>query len=294
LLSSLEMKRKDIKNLLKVGAVAVNGAAVCQFDHPLKPGDDVVVSNLQSAVAAGDLKRARIQIVFEDEAIVVLDKPAGLLTVATASEKSDTLYCRLNSYLHRPRGAARAHVVHRLDQETSGLVLFAKSESVRSRLQDDWPAVEKLYQAVVIGLPDPAQGTIATYLTETTALQVFSNDHESPGSRLARTHYRLLRSKDPYSLVEVRLATGRKHQIRVHMAGLGCPVAGDRRYGATADPCDRLALHAVSLAFAHPISGQHMRCESPLPAVIRTLVPRTQRHVEASPKNAQSRRSEYL
>jgi 23S rRNA pseudouridine1911/1915/1917 synthase len=293
LLASLKLKRKDIKNLLKVGAVAVNGTSVCQFDHPLKPGDDVVVSDLQSAVAAGDLKRARIQIVFEDEAIVVLDKPVGLLTVATANEKTDTLYCRLNRYLQGPHGAARAHVVHRLDQETSGLVLFAKSESVRSRLQDDWPAVEKLYQAAVIGLPNPVQGTIATYLTETTALQVFSNDHESPGSRLARTHYRLLRGGDPFSLLEVRLATGRKHQIRVHMAGLGCPIAGDRRYGAKVDPCDRLALHAVSLAFAHPISGQHMRCESPLPAVIRALVPRTERRVEQSPKNGKSRRGEY-
>ena len=241
LLASLELKRKDIKNLLKVGAVKVNGTSVSQFDHLLAIGDDVVVGDLHTAVAAGELKRARIQVVFEDEAIVVLDKPASLLTVATASEKTDTLYSRLNRYLQGGNGARCAYVVHRLDQETSGLVLFAKSEPVRDRLRDDWPAVDKIYQAAVVGVPDPPQGTIVTYLTETTALQVFSNDHETPGSRLARTHYRLLRGGEPFSLLEVRLATGRKHQIRVHLAGLGCPVVGDKRYGKKSDPCGRLS-----------------------------------------------------
>jgi 23S rRNA pseudouridine1911/1915/1917 synthase len=282
LIASLELKRKDIKNLLKCGAVTVNGATVCQFDHLLAIGDDVVISDLHTAVAAGELRRARIDVVYEDDAIVVLDKPAGLLTVATASEKTDTLFCRLNRYMQRRNdaGPGSALVVHRLDQETSGLVLFAKSEPVQRLLRSAWATVEKTYQAAVVGVPNPVQGTITTYLTETKALQVFSNNHQTLGSRLATTHYRLLQTCGPFSLLEVRLATGRKHQIRVHLAGLGCPVAGDRRYGAKPDQCDRLALHAVALALAHPLSGEHLRFESQLPAAIRKLLPRPQGHAD--------------
>jgi 23S rRNA pseudouridine1911/1915/1917 synthase len=282
LIASLELKRKDIKNLLKFGAVTVNGVTVCQFNHLLAIGDDVVIRDLRTAVASGELRRARIHVVYEDDAIVVLDKPAGLLTVATASEKADTLYCRLNRYMQgrNDTGAASALVVHRLDRETSGLVLFAKSEPVQRRLRNAWSAVQKIYQAAVVGVPNPVQGTITTHLTETKALQVFSNDHQTLGSRQATTHYRLLRTCGPFSLLEVRLATGRKHQIRVHLAGIGCPVAGDRRYGAKPDQCNRLALHAVALALAHPLSGEHLRLESQLPPVIRKLFPRTKDHAD--------------
>jgi 23S rRNA pseudouridine1911/1915/1917 synthase len=282
LIASLELKRKDIKNLLKYGAVAVNGVVVSQFDHRLAIGDEVVINDLRTAVAARDLKRALVQIVYEDDAIMVLDKPAGLLTVATANEKTDTLFCRLNRYLqarHRA-GPENALVVHRLDQETSGLVLFAKSELVRQTLRNGWAAVEKIYRAAVVGVPDPAQGTIITYLTETTALQVFSNDHKVQNSRLAKTRYRLLRTSGDFSLLEVRLATGRKHQIRVHLAGLNCPVVGDRRYGTKSDECNRLALHAVALEFAHPVSGEPLRFDSPLPAAIGRLFPRSQGHTD--------------
>ncbi len=270
------MKRKDIKNLLKFGAVSVNGVSVRQFDHLLAVNDLVAVGDLRKAAAEGDLKRARIQVVYEDDAIVVIDKPAGMLTVATENGKADTLYSRLNRSMKRANrgGPDAAFVVHRLDRETSGLVLFAKSDPVRRRLQEDWGAVEKIYQAGVVGVPDAEQGTIATYLTETTALQVFSNDHPTEGSRRARTHYRLLRTCGPFSLLEVRLDTGRKHQIRVHLAGLGCPVIGDRRYGKKSEQGDRLALHATSIALAHPLSGEPLRFESPLPAAIRKLFPR--------------------
>jgi 23S rRNA pseudouridine1911/1915/1917 synthase len=277
LIDKMELKRKDIKNLLKAGAVTVNGLPVTQFDHLLSAADEVVVSDLRTAVAAGDLKRARIHVVYEDDCLIVLDKPAGMLTVATASEKTDTLFRRLGHYLrgHSSAGPGRAFVVHRLDQETSGLVLFAKSEAIRDRLQDDWGAIEKLYQAAVIGEPDPSHGLIATYLTETTALQVFSNDHQTHGSRLAKTHYRVLRTSGDLSLLELRLETGRKHQIRVHLAEIGCPVVGDTRYNAKDRSGERLALHATSLELVHPQSGKPLRFDSPLPAAIRKLVPRS-------------------
>jgi 23S rRNA pseudouridine1911/1915/1917 synthase len=275
LTGTLGLKRKDAKNLLKFGAVAINGATVRQFDHLLAPGDKLVVNSARTAAAEGRLDFAQIQVVFEDDALIVLEKPAGLLSVGTNDDKTDTLFFRLNEYLrtHDAANPQRALVVHRLDRETSGLVLFAKTEAVQKQLQDSWANVEKVYRAIVAGEPEPAEGKITGYLTETSALQVFHNDHRTPGGRLAITHYRLLQTRGDFSLLEVRLQTGRKHQIRVHLAGLGCLVVGDRRYGAKVDPCGRLGLHACTLAFSHPLTGEPLRFDSPLPAALARLFP---------------------
>ena len=271
LLSALELKRKVVKDLLKFGAVAVNGVAIRQFDHPLVPGDVVTVGELRAAVAANRMEYARIQIIHEDEAILVLDKPSGLLTVATEREKTDTLYVRLNEFLRGRAGARRerALVVHRLDQDTSGVVLFAKTEEIRDQLQEAWPTVEKIYWAIVEGHPRQDHGTITTYLTEGKTLQVTSSSRKTPGSQQAITHYRLIQTRGDLSLMEIGLETGRKHQIRVHLAGLGCPVAGDLRYGATSDPFRRLALHAGRIAFEHPTTGVPLKFESPLPKALQ-------------------------
>jgi 23S rRNA pseudouridine1911/1915/1917 synthase len=273
LFATLGLKRKAVKNLLKYGAVAVNGATIRQFDHQLAPGDEVLVSDLQTAAATNCLESARIQRVYEDDALIVLDKPSGLLTVATEYDKTDTLFYRLNEYLlgRDSTLAVRPLVVHRLDHGTSGLVLFAKSSAVKERLQDNWSTVQKTYWAVVEGQPRSSQGTITNYLTESKSLKVFSSNSPLQGSRLATTHYRLLQSRDGLSLLEVRLATGRKHQIRVHLAGLGHPVAGDHCYGATSDPCLRLALHAGQLALVHPLTGEPLNLVSPLPKSLARL-----------------------
>jgi 23S rRNA pseudouridine1911/1915/1917 synthase len=275
LLGTLGLKRREVKNLLKFGAVAVNGSTVRQFDHPLAIGDEVRVSNARVATAAGRLEHARIHLVYEDATLIVVEKPAGLLTVAAHTGETDTLFVRLNEYMQGIHASDphRALIVHRLDRETSGLVLLAKSEEVRHRLQAAWPEVEKIYLAVVVGRPEPAHGTINTYLTETATLQVFSNDHPTPGGQLAITDYRLLQTRGDFSLLEVRLETGRKHQIRVHLADLGCPVVGDTRYGETLNPCRRLALHANKLAFAHPLTGERLAFNSPLPAALHKLFP---------------------
>ncbi len=275
LLGTMGLNRRTAKNLLKFGAVTVNGATVRQFDHPLAIGDTVLASDSRSAVAAGRLEAARVQVLHEDAALLVIEKPAGLLTVATSASKTDTLFFRLNEFLRgrQSNSTERALVVHRLDRETSGLVLFAKTVEAQQKLQAAWPTVEKFYHAVVIGRPEPQRGTIESYLTETRALHVFSNDHPTPGGRLAVTHYRVLQTRGEFSLVEVRLETGRKHQIRVHLAGLGCHVAGDRRYGAPLDPCRRLALHASGLAFDHPLTGERLQFNSPLAAALHRLFP---------------------
>jgi 23S rRNA pseudouridine1911/1915/1917 synthase len=275
LLSALTLKRSAAKNLLKFGAVQVNGTIVRQFDHLLVPGDEVIVGNLQAAVASGQLQRARIQVVFEDPSLIVVDKPSGLLTVANDREHVDTLYVRLNSYLCGRNAAQpdRAFVTHRLDQETSGLVLFAKSQHVKRVLQDAWPTVEKIYFAVVQGRPAQDQGTLINYLTEDSkSLKVSASDRPLAQSRLATSHYQLLQTHDGRSLVEVRLETGRKHQIRVQLAYLGCPVIGDRRYGERSQEIDRLALHAGRLGLAHPLTGERLSFTSPLPGALRKLL----------------------
>ena len=268
LLNVLELRRGVVKKLLKFGAVTVNHVTVRQFDHPLSPGDEVRVRNLRAAAAIGWLRQARIQAVYEDDALIVVDKPPGLLTVASNRENADTLYFRLNEFLRgrNPDQPARALVVHRIDRETSGLVLFAKSEPVKRLLQDAWPTVEKIYYAVVEGRPTVEQGTITSYLTEDSkSLKVFDSDRPTAQGRLAITQYRVLKTPGDRSLVEVRLETGRKHQIRVHLASLGCPVIGDRRYGNKSNPSSRLALHASGLLLAHPLTGERLNFISLLP-----------------------------
>lgn len=280
LCSALEQKRTKIKNLLKFGAIAVNGATVRQFDYQLRPGDELTIGNLKAAAAGGKLDAARIQILFEDDALLVIDKPSGLLTVASDNDKTDTLFYRLNAYLQNrdPQRAVRPQVVHRLDEETSGLVLFAKSPEIKQQLQADWPAVEKTYWAVVEGCPQQEQGTITSHLVETTTYQVRSYPEPSEDSRPATTRYRLLQTRDGLSLLEIQLETGRKHQIRVQLATqLGCPVVGDRRYGATSDPCRRMALHAGRIALTHPVTQEPQTWESPLPGPLARLFPSLRR-----------------
>jgi 23S rRNA pseudouridine1911/1915/1917 synthase len=267
--------RRAVKNLLKFGAVRVNGVTVRQFDYLLSPGDQVAVGHLRAAAASHRLERAQIHPVYEDDALIVVDKPSGLLTVATDREHADTLYVRVNEYLRgrKSAGVARAFVVHRLDRETSGLVLFAKSDPVKRLLQNAWPTVEKIYWAVVQGRPSVDQGTITSYLIEeSNSLKVFARDRSIAGSRLAVAHYRVLKTRSDRSLVEVRLETGRKHQIRVQLASLGCPVVGDRRYGAKSDACSRLALHAGKLLLAHPLTCLPLDFNSRLPKALQKLI----------------------
>lgn len=274
--SVLEQNRTSIKKLLKFGAIAVNGRIVRQFDHPLQPGDELTISTLQAAAATGRLDSARIHIIYEDADLIVVDKPSGLVTVPNSTNKTDTLIGRLNEYLRQRdrQRAVLAQVVHRIDQETSGLVLFARSLRTNAQLQENWPTVEKTYWAIVEGQPPQEQGTITSHLKETDSFQVESHADPTPTSRRATTHYRVLQTRGDFSLLEIRLETGRKHQIRVQMAThLGCPVAGDPRYGATSDPCRRLALHAGRLSLTHPTNGERRTWVSPLPRSLARLFP---------------------
>ena len=264
--------RTRVKEWLRTGRVAVNGVPTTRHDHPLRPGDRVTIDHGKPAAGSATLADAEVAIVYEDDALIVLDKPAGLLTVATEAEKTDTTFARLKAHLSATR-AGRPFVVHRLDRDTSGLLLFARSAAVRDQLQANWPAVAKTYLAVTEGTPRPAEGVVDNFVTEGRDLRVRAG-RAGPDAKRAVTRYRVLAERGRYALVEVTLETGRKHQIRVHLAGLGCPVAGDAVYGAATDPAGRLGLHAWRLAFAHPTTGRRVELESPLPRNLGRVVGR--------------------
>jgi 23S rRNA pseudouridine1911/1915/1917 synthase len=264
------MNRTRVKQLLRHGLVSVNGATTSRHDYPLQPGDQVAIIRAGSAPADRSLTDAGISIVLEDDALIVIDKPSGLLSVATQAERTDTAFARLNAHLKGHR-RGRPFVVHRLDRETSGLMLFARCAAVRDRLQANWDQVTKTYLAVVDGKPRPAEGVVENFLTEGRDLRVRAT-RNAVSARRAVTRYRVLAARGRYTLVELILETGRKHQIRVHMAALGCPVIGDPVYGSSADPARRLGLHAERLTLDHPTTGQPLELESPLPAALRRVV----------------------
>lgn len=264
------MNRTRVKELLRSGRVQVNGISVTRHDHPVGPADRVRV--LRDPPPSRDPRMEGLQIAYEDEAVVVLDKPSGLATVASApGDPTDTAFTKLSRAMEARR-AGRVFVVHRLDRGTSGLLMFARSADARDRIQAGWETVSKTYLAVVEGVPAPPAGVIDNFLTEGSDLTVRASKTERPGSKRAISRYRVLATRGRCSLVEVAIETGRKHQIRVHMAGLGCPVVGDKRYAATFNPAGRLGLHAWRLAFDHPTTGERVELESPLPVVLRKLV----------------------
>jgi len=207
-----------------------------------------------------------LTILHEDKDILVVEKPAGLLTVGTERNKSRTVHYLLNDYVRKgnPKSRNRVYVVHRLDQDTSGILLFAKSEPAKKFLQEHWEQTDKYYLAIVQGQLTPKEGTISTYLAENTAHKVYSTPDATKG-RLSHTAYKVLKGGKGFSLVEIHLLTGRKHQIRVHFAEKGHPVIGDSKYGRGKIGSKRLALHARSITFTHPFSGKQMTFDTGIP-----------------------------
>jgi 23S rRNA pseudouridine1911/1915/1917 synthase len=273
-LMSLGFNRTRVKQFLKFRTVTVNNKTIVTHDHHLHPGDSISLS-FEKKTVSDIAPKFGIQILYEDDAVVVIDKPAGLLTIGTERERTKTAYFQLNEYLRErnPEKKERIFIVHRLDRETSGLIVFAKKEAVKRRLQENWNAVEKQYLAVVEGVPKDNEGTISGYLNETSTLRVYE-DKASKRAKYAVTKYRVLKSSRENSLVEIALETGRKHQIRVHFSGIGHPVAGDKKYGAETDPMKRLALHASRLSFTHPLTKTRMDFQSKPPGAFEPLINR--------------------
>jgi len=267
-----ETKKKQVRTWLKFGSVAVNGKIVTQFDHRLKPGDKVEIRAKGMAAPETSLPSG-IRIRHEDVDILVIDKPAGLLSISSPSEPDKTVYAALTDHVRKGNSFSRDRVwiVHRLDRETSGLMVFAKNEAAKGVLQQGWEAVEKKYLAVVEGAPSKDAGTFDSHLDESNPLKVYVAD-ESPITRRALTRYRVTKKGKATSLVELTLETGRRHQIRVQLQEAGCPIVGDKKYGAETNPIRRIALHATSLKFTHPVSRAEMSFQSPLPGDLGALV----------------------
>jgi tRNA pseudouridine32 synthase/23S rRNA pseudouridine746 synthase/23S rRNA pseudouridine1911/1915/1917 synthase len=203
----------------------------------------------------------------------VVDKPAGLLTVGTASNKTRTAHYILTDYVRKGslKSRNRIFTIHRLDQWTSGVLIFAKSEEVKRRMQAQWKETQKKYLAVVHGRLDRKKGIIISYLAENKAFIVYSTPDRKKG-KLARTAYKVLKETDRFSLLELGLLTGRKNQIRVHLADKGHPVVGDRKYGKDVGEFKRLALHSKSISFKHPSTGKLLAFEAKVPAYFRSIL----------------------
>jgi 23S rRNA pseudouridine1911/1915/1917 synthase len=264
------LSRKQAKDLLRFRAVKVRGKAKVQHDTRLEPGDVVTIVS-RKPIHGAELARHGLEIAHLDEAVVVVDKPAGLLSMGSEREKERTAHRILNEHLKMLTKSReqQAFIVHRLDRETSGLMLFARNESAQAALQRDWQSVTKKYLAIVAGAPADLRGTLQDRLAETKSFVVHRVER---GGDVAITHYRMLRSLRDKALLELTLETGRKHQIRVQLAARGHPIVGDRKYGERGSLARRLALHASELKFRHPVSGASLEFHSALPSQLRALI----------------------
>jgi len=262
-----DSSKTTLRQMLQAGRVRVNGEIEKNARRELDAEDviDVAQKSVQIALPPG------LAILHEDDDVLVVLKSHGLLTVATEREKETTVQAYLNAYLKEKRGE-RVHVVHRLDRETSGVLVFAKHFEARETLKDQFAEhdVDRVYVAIVEGTLDPPSGTIRSHLRERRDLKMESVDAH-PDAKLAVTHYRTIESNDQWSMLEVTLETGRKNQIRAHLSESRHPVVGDRMYGSTVNPLGRLGLHAKLLGFDHPTTRKHMVFTAPVPKVFKEL-----------------------
>lgn len=268
LLNNVKESRNKIKATLQGRGIKVNGKVVTQFDLALNPGDKVSISRHKSS---NTFKSQYAKVVYEDRWIVVVEKNIGILSMA-AGHSSLNLKTLLDDYFHKSRQKCRAHVVHRLDRDTSGLMIYAKDIDTEQILEHNWHQIvyDRRYVAVVSGEMENDNGTIANWLKDSKAYITYSSPVDN-GGKYAVTHYHVLNRTTEHSLVEYRLETGRKNQIRVHSADMGHPVCGDVKYGNGDDPIHRLCLHAYMLCFTHPVTGERMEFATPIPTSFRSL-----------------------
>lgn len=268
LIANVNESRSKIKATLSGHGIKVGGKVVTQFDYQLQPGMKVAVSKTKHNQM---FKNRYVRIVYEDRYIVVLDKKEGILSMA-AGHSSLNVKKVLDDYFRSSRQHCQAHVVHRLDRDTSGLMIYAKDKQTELMLEDDWHKIvyDRRYVAVLSGIVEHDEGTIQSWLKDNKAFFTYSSLNDN-GGKLAITHYRVLKRSDFHSLVEFKLETGRKNQIRVHAADMGHPVCGDVKYGNGDDPIGRLCLHAYKLCFYHPLSHRPMDFETDIPQAFRSL-----------------------
>lgn len=256
--------RTDVKSILAHSHVKVNDTATTQFDMPLKSGDEVIINFTHPFLS---LRNRMVRLMYEDPDIIVIEKQSGLLTVPAGNNREKTAQKIVDEYVYASDGHSHAYVCHRLDQYTSGILIFAKNSYVQQQLRDSWNVhvVERRYMAVCENVPAQMEGEVRSYLVENSAMKVYSTNDPEKG-KLSVTRYKCVKVNGDYCQMDIQILTGRKNQIRVHMSDLGCPVAGDKKYGAQSNPCGRLMLHNYVLQFIHPVTRENMRFELPIPA----------------------------
>ncbi len=265
-----DKSKTTVKSFLSHRQIAVNDIITTQYDTPLNPGDTV---SLNQGQAKTEFKHSMLKIVYEDDYLLVVDKKNGLLSMASDKERIKTAYYILSQYLKSQNPANRIFIVHRLDRETSGLMLFAKSMDIQHTLQQNWKELvsERKYVAVVKGSPEKDEGTISSYLAENSVYTVYSTQNPEKGEH-AVTHYKVLQKGAGNTLLELELETGKKNQIRVHMKDIGCPIIGDKKYGGPVSPINRIALHAKKIRFIHPVTHKEFNFDTNVPKPFLSLL----------------------
>lgn len=260
----IKTSRNATKSVLTRGQVEVEGKTVTQHNYKLKPGEQIKISANKKIQRNSAL--IGVQVLFEDNDIIIIEKEAGVLSVAAKNTAELTAYQQLSAYVKEENPQNKIFVVHRLDRDTSGVMVFAKNTEAKRTLQDNWKerVKKREYIAVVEGKIKQPEGKIESFLKENKAYKVYSSPRDNGGKK-AITNYRLIQKNEQFSLVSVSLETGRKNQIRVHMADIGHPVVGDKKYGAVGNPLKRLGLHAAALAFLHPVTDKLLEFHSTVP-----------------------------
>ncbi len=269
LLATLPGSKNKIKDTLRGRGIKVNGKTVTQYDYPLTPGMKISVSNSKR----NDTFKSRyVSLVYEDQYLVVVEKKPGILSMA-AGHSSLNIKSVLDDYFQKTRQGCRAHVVHRLDRDTSGLMIYAKDMETEQILEHEWHDIvfDRRYVALCSGEFEENDGTIANWLKDNKAYVTYSSPVDN-GGKYAVTHFHVLDRSTAYSLVEFKLETGRKNQIRVHAADMGHPVCGDVKYGNGDNPLHRLCLHAYMLCFYHPVTHRPMEFTTPIPSQWKTIL----------------------
>ena len=267
----VKKSRNAIKLLLTHKQVKVNGKVISLHNYQLISGDIVTIHKTTKKQEYKQLKG--LKIIYEDDSLVVINKEAGLLAIATDKEKRDTAYSIVSEYLKDSNFKNRVFVLHRLDRETSGLMMFAKNEEVQEMMQKNWDNIilTRSYVAVVEGKISPEEGSIVSWLNEDKNYVMHSSSFDNGGQK-AITHYRTLKTNNYFSLIELNLETGRKNQIRVHMQHIGHPIIGDKKYGSRASLIRRVALHANELVFVHPITKETLQFKLAIPEKMKSLL----------------------
>jgi len=263
------ISRTSVKSLLAKRQVMVNNKITTQYNFELRSGMKVQVSKDKGRK---EFTSHLLKLVYEDPYLIVIDKREGLLSIGTDNQKERTAHSILNEYVQRSGKQHRVFIVHRLDKDTSGLMVFAKDEKTKFTLQDYWDEIvkDRRYVAVVSGEMEKDYGTITSWLKDNKVYVTYSSMSNNGGDK-AITHYKTIKRGNGYSLVELELETGRKNQIRVHMQDLHHPVIGDVKYGDGNNPIGRLGLHAFKLCFYHPITGDLLEFETPYPSSFKKL-----------------------